>query len=110
MALIRAGKGDKKAVFTANIPHAGMWDLELHLFNKYSSIKWGTWNLVIKDSNGNSHEIRFDSSPATMLWNLAGSFDLPEGETSVIISDKTDGDFALADAIRWSPLEKDGGK
>ena len=112
MALIKAGKGDNKAVFTATIPHAGLWDLELHLPNNYfRGRKLGTWNLVIKDSNGDPHEIQFDFSAATFIdWNLAGSLDLPEGETSVTLSDKTDGDFVIADAIRWSPLDKNEGK
>jgi pimeloyl-ACP methyl ester carboxylesterase len=112
MAMINAGKGDNKAVFTTHIPHAGLWDLELHLPNNYfRGSKLGTWNLVVKDSNGDPHEIQFDFSAATFIdWNLVSTLDLPEGETSVTLFDKTDGDFVIADAIRWSPLEKNEGK
>jgi hypothetical protein len=113
MVLIEAGKGEKKAVFTANIPHAGTWDLELHLPYKpstYPGRKWGTWHLVIMDNNGDQLEIQFDSNAAALGWNLADSLDLPEGEISVTLSDKTDGQFVVADAIRWSPLAENGGK
>jgi ABC-type transport system involved in multi-copper enzyme maturation permease subunit len=105
-ALVRAGKGSKKAMLTATIPNTGSWELEIHMPPKESAFtvrKWGVWNLVIEDGNGDPHEIRFDSKAATGGWNLAGNFDLPEGETSVIFSDKTDGQVVMADAIRWSP-------
>jgi len=49
------------------------------------------------------HEIKFDSKAASTGWSLVGSIVLPEGETTVTISDKTDGRFVVADAIRWSP-------
>jgi hypothetical protein len=32
-----------------------------------------------------------------------GQLDLSEGVASVTLSNKTDGDLVLADAIRWSP-------
>lgn len=59
--------------------------------------------MTIKDSNGDEREITFDSNGATEGWNLSESFDLPEGEISVTLSNKTDGQFVIADAIRWSP-------
>jgi ABC-type transport system involved in multi-copper enzyme maturation permease subunit len=106
LAAVNAGNGEKKAVFTATIPHAGPWDLELHIPAKQSVFpgrKWGTWNMIIKDSNGDPHEIKFDSNAAAQGWNLVDSLDLPEGEISLTLSNKTDGRFVLADAIRWSP-------
>ena len=105
-AMVRAGEGSKKAIFTAIIPKAGLWDLELYMPSKESAFmvrKWGTWNLVIRDSNSDPHDTGFDSRAATRGWNLVGSFNLPEGETSVIFSDKTDGQVVMADAIRWLP-------
>ena len=104
--MVRAGEGSKKAIFTAIIPKAGLWDLELYMPSKESAFmvrKWGTWNLVIRDSNSDPHDTGFDSRAATRGWNLVGSFNLPEGETSVIFSDKTDGQVVMADAIRWLP-------
>jgi ABC-type transport system involved in multi-copper enzyme maturation permease subunit len=105
MAMVKAGEGSKKAVFTAIIPKTGSWNLELYMPLKQSVFmvrKWGNWNLVIKDSNSDQHEIEFDSKSAMHGWNLAGSLDLPKGKTSVIFSDKTDGQCVVSDAIRWS--------
>ena len=93
-------------MFTSAIPHAGGWELEVYIPVKqrvYANRKWGTWHLTIKDNNGDEREINFDSNGATEGWNLLERFDLPEGEVSVALSNKTDGKFVIADAIRWSP-------
>ena len=59
------------------------------------------------DSNGDEHEIQFDSQTTSAGWTLVDSFYLPEGETTLTISNKTDGQFVVADAIRWSPSAGD---
>ncbi len=108
MAIIRGGNGDKKAVFTAGIPKAGSWELELYVPQGiFSARALGTWNLAIVDSNGDRHEIKFDSKSAPGGWNMVESLDLPEGETQVIFSNMTNGRFVVADAIRWSPSAGD---
>ena len=98
-------------MFTAKIPHSGSWDLEIHIPPKYNAFpnrKWGTWNLVIADNNGDQHEIKFDSDAASQAqWNIVGNFDIPEGEISVTLSNQTDGRFVVADAIRWLPVAGD---
>jgi hypothetical protein len=108
MALIRAGKGEKMAVFKATIPKAGSYDLELHMpQNVFPANFLGTWTLTIEDGNGDGNEIEFDSKSAPGGWNMVGNLDLPEGETQVIFSDMTNGRVVLADAIRWSPTVGD---
>ncbi len=104
-ALVRAGDGTKKAVFTVTLRNAGSWDLELHIPDKQKSFpeaKFGTWTLGVKDSTGDRHDIEFNSNGAFHGWNLVETIELPEGVVSVIVSDGTDGDLVLADAIRWS--------
>jgi hypothetical protein len=107
LAAVRAGNGEKKAVFTAEVTHSGSWDLEIHIPPKYNAFpgrKWGGWNLLITDSNGNQHKTKFDSDAASQAqWNIVGNFEIPEGEISVTLSNQTDGQFVVADAIRWSP-------
>ena len=106
IAAVEAGDGEKKAVFTSTMPHAGQWDLEVFIPAKqtvFPGRKWGTWHLTIKDGNGDEREITFDSNAATEGWNLSERFALPEGEVAVTLSNKTDGKFVIADAIRWSP-------
>ena len=59
--------------------------------------------MTVKDGNGDEREIAFDSNGAAEGWNLSESFALPKGEVSVTLSNNTDGQFVIADAIRWSP-------
>jgi ABC-type transport system involved in multi-copper enzyme maturation permease subunit len=107
MVAVKAGKGEKKVVFTAGIPQAGRWDLEVYIPAGRSMLfpgrKWGTWHLTVTDGNGDERKIEFDSGSISDGWNLAENFDLPEGEVSVTLSDETDGKFVFADAIRWVP-------
>lgn len=106
IAAVKSGDGEKKAAFTSTIPQAGEWDLEVYIPAKqtvFPGRRWGTWHMTIKDSNGDEHEITFDSNGAAEGWNLSESFDFPEGEVSVTLSNETDGQFVIADAIRWSP-------
>lgn len=108
VAVVGAGNGEKKAMFKADIIKSGEWDLEIHLPFKPRIMpgkKWGTYYLVITDSNGKNHEITFNSKATSTGWSFAGSISLPEGETTVTFSNKTDGDFVVADAIRWLPSE-----
>ncbi|MBN1904991.1 MAG: hypothetical protein JW927_07830 [Deltaproteobacteria bacterium] len=107
-AVVKAGEGTKKAIFTGVIHKRASWGLWLHMPEKKSSFpgsKFGTWNLVVKDSVGDQHEIQFHSDAALQGWNQVETLNLPEGVVSVTISDKTDGDLVLADAMRWSPSD-----
>lgn len=107
-AVVKAGEGTKKAIFTGVIHKRSSYDLWLHMPDKKSAFpgsKFGTWNLVVKDSAGDQHETQFNSDTALQGWNQVETLNLPEGAVSVTISDKTDGDLVLADAIRWSPSD-----
>lgn len=104
-AVIESGDGSKKAVFSASLPVDGEWDLEFHMPAKsiVQRRDWGKWNITVRDSNGDQQEVKFDSKAGSEGWNLADKLNLPKGEVTVEISNKTDGDFVVADAIRWSP-------
>jgi ABC-type transport system involved in multi-copper enzyme maturation permease subunit len=106
LAVVGNGEGKKKAMFKADINRPGQWELELHIPPKQGIMpgrRWGTCHLVITDGNGDQHEIKFNSQTASPGWNMLERIYLTEGETTVTISDKTDGEFVVADAIRWSP-------
>ncbi len=105
LAVVKSGKGEKNALFTTDIHKSGKWDLEIFIpwkNNLMPNKKWGTYNLTVTDSDGDQREIAFDSEAAGPNWNLVESLYLPEGETTVTLSDKTDGQFVVADAIRWT--------
>ena len=104
-AIIRPGEGDKKALFQATLPESGAWDLEVYIPIKsmFPGKEWGTWHLGVTDDNGDRQEVEFDSKAGNGGWNLAGRLDLPEGKVTVDLSNLTDGDLVVADAIRLTP-------
>lgn len=106
VTVVKEGDGDKKAMFATEINKAGQWDLEIYLPwkpNLMPGKKWGVFNMIITDGNGDKNEIKFDSNAAAYGWNLIEGIYLPEGKTTVTISNKTDGDIVVADAIKWTP-------
>jgi len=111
VALVRPGRGDQRAVFTVTLPRAGSWDLELHLPDKSRFRpfiqKWGAWHLELVTSEG-SQEVTFDSVAAGGGWNLVGTYDLPAGEVRLELTDRTDGQLVVADAIRLQPAAGGG--
>lgn len=107
MVVVRAGEGKRRAVFTVELPRAGSWQLEYHLPQRPASGKTsrhpGKWNLTVAEG-GADHEVRFDADSGEAGWNALGTFDVAAGEVRVTVSDSTDGDYVVADAIRWVPL------
>jgi len=105
MAVVQAGKGNRHAVFTVDLPHAGSWQLEYYLPPRpgRSNRRPGTWNLTV-ENGGEDHEVSFDADGGESGWNALGTFTVEKGEVRVKISDSTDGDYVVADAIRWVPL------
>ncbi len=67
----------------------------------------GTWKLILDDGTG-TQEIDFDAETHDSGWNSLGLFDIAGGTVRVIVSDETDGDYVLADAIRWTPEKRSG--
>jgi ABC-type transport system involved in multi-copper enzyme maturation permease subunit len=98
-AVRKKGKGTTRAVFTADVPRAGAWDLELYL----PVVSRGTWNLVVEDPSGGKQDVAFETEGAQTGWNALGSFEIDGGEVRVVLSDETDGRAVVADAIRWIP-------
>ncbi len=104
-AVIKPGSGKKRALFSASLPNNGEWDLELYMpmKNGFLNRRYGTWHITVNDSNGDQHKIEFDSQSGIAGWNMAEKLNLPEGKVTVELSDKTNGQVVVADAIRWTP-------
>ena len=105
VAYKKAGKGAARAVFRAELPRSGSWELELHLCHKdrfRAAPKWGTWQLAVSD-RGDTTEVEFDAETAPRGWSQVGRFELAAGEVTVTLSDATEGQVVVADAIRWVP-------
>ena len=111
---IRAGSGDGSASFRAQLPTSGTWRLSYHLPGPSASKRtrseisrfWrgadalGTLDLAIEAAERRIR-VSFDASTAVSGWNDLGTFELPAGPVTVLVSDATTGDIAVADAVRW---------
>ena len=49
--------------------------------------------------------VEFDAAVAEAGWNKLGEFDLPGGQTRLVVTNRTSGVVVVADAIRWRRLE-----
>ncbi|MEJ2420090.1 MAG: hypothetical protein P8Y45_24885, partial [Exilibacterium sp.] len=112
IAYTSAGSGDSAAVFTAELPQAGSWKLELHLpslkevaplLTFGQTQRRGTWQLSIESTGLPTEVIHFDAADKAEGWAIVGEYQLPAGKIRLVFSDKTDGNIVIADAIRWSP-------
>ena len=106
-AIIKAGKGERKAVFAAEIPRAGQWELEYYLARGRSEgqsrRRLGNWSITIVDETG-SQQATLDADDGESGWNSLGIFELADGEVRVEVPDSSDGGRRVeADAIRWRP-------
>lgn len=124
VVLSPSGDGRAQAVFRADLPAKGRWRLAYHLppvrsrrgyfaregdkvvsFSKPDlTASRGTYELRVVAA-GNATTVAFDASAGEDGWNRVGDFDLPAGEALVRVSNKTSGQEAVADAVRWLPLE-----
>ncbi len=125
IAMIRRGSGTRRGVFTADLPHAGRWRLELHLpaltTQRNSAApapgfqisvatglggSVGTYALTLI-AGGDERSLEFDGGAAEVGWNTLGEFDLPGGAARVVVSDESSGRIVIADAVRWQPVRED---
>ena len=111
LAVVGSGKGKGAAVFAAELPKSGSWELEYY-FSKptvrsAARLTLGTWKMQLVDSSG-SHDITFDASGAEDGWNSLGTFEVAGGEARLIVSNESDGDYIVADAVRWLPPRGSG--
>ncbi len=111
---IRAGAGEGSASFRAELPTSGTWRLHYHLPGPSASKRtrasisrfWrvadrlGTLDLDIVAVERRV-PVSFDASIAVPGWNDVGTFELPAGPVTVVVSDATTGEITVADAVRW---------
>ena len=117
------GNGGASARFAVELPYAGRWRVDYHLpevrrqevgaagvgirvaaqSNMLSQPK-GDFDVKVVVS-GDETPVEFDAEAASLGWNDLGEFSLPEGEVSLVVSNKTVGPLVVADAVRWRPVE-----
>ncbi|MYD46510.1 MAG: hypothetical protein F4W92_09170 [Gammaproteobacteria bacterium] len=111
------------AKFSAKLPRVGRWKLEYYLPDQFLvdeiqlggmsfvsmlvSLSFSTINLEIYDGATTvSHSI--EASNVVRGWHNIGNFDLANKEVDVLVSNKTNHRYqsVVADAIRWTPIER----
>ena len=115
IAQAKSGVGHQRAIFAADLPHAGRWQLAYHLpqlgtlamdlgAQIDASVEpagiVGTYDMTLI-AGGESRSLEFDGAAAKAGWNVIGEFDLPQGEVRIVVSDASSGRLVIADAIRW---------
>jgi hypothetical protein len=110
VALAKAGDGDRRAVFTAEIPSSGPYEVAFHLpsLSPRQRERLGTFQLRLVDTSG-EHELTLDASAGENGWNPLEILELAAGEVRLEVSNETDGRYVIADAIRLSPTKRSSG-
>ena len=118
------GQGSRSATFRAELPTPGRSRLEYHLPGPHIDILGGSVGMSVRHVTGRRElglyemmlvertdegekrtPIEFDGSIAEEGWNRVGDFDLTSSNVSLVVTDRTDGEVVVADAIRWRTLE-----
>ena len=105
------GDGRAKAVFTATLPSAGRWRIDYHLPEASDAffgarVRHGVYRLTVVASDV-EEAVEFDAAAAPWGWNDLGTFALPAGQVSLVVSNETSGRAVFADAVRWRPVDAD---
>ena len=120
---IGAGEGKGRATFAADLPAPGNWRIFYHLpgvtasgrippriegmavpIRVWDSLGTYDFELVAGDVR---QAVEYDARTAVSGWNDLGTFELPAGPVSLEVSDLTDGDVVVADAVRWQMVGGD---
>ena len=125
VAMATRGDGGEKAVFSAELPLGGRWRLEYHLPSRIRHPPAGNRLRTLYGAQGRYDlrlewggvrgvqgvqrapvEVDFDASIAAPGWVHLGDFALPPGNVRLVVSNRTDGEVVIADAIRWRPVRQ----
>ena len=104
------GDGSAVAIFAAELPEPGRWRLEYHVPNpglglwgrSYGALGTLAMTLI---ADGREVEIAYDGASADIGWNEIDEFEFVSTNVRLEVSNRTDGEMVIADAIRWLPLD-----
>ncbi len=112
----QGGDGSRKVALTAELPAPGDWTLYYHVPDRHlPAPDWGDEETEITSfgalgvmdlrvvSGGVETPVVFDGGAAEAGWAKVGDFNLADRNVRVVVSNRTDGETVIADAIRWLP-------
>ncbi len=111
---IKSGDGKTIVNWQANLPVDGLYDIYSYMFNKQffwrrrgrdrggsrSNVNFRDFNYIIHHSTG-SDQVALDAQNAADGWNFLGTYYFSKGEATIDLSDKSNGQLVVADAIKW---------
>ena len=112
VAIARGGDGDATAAFVAELPHGGRWHLDYHIPPVSPPIfpggtpvlrhisRIGEYDMAVRTGSLET-QAEFDGAAAQPGWNAIGVFDVGPGRVEVVVTNRTDGEIVVADAVRW---------
>ncbi len=104
--IIKAGEGENRVKWTADIPESGEYQLFYYtpdmksFFFPDSRVFAKDFHFRVITANG-AEELNVDLQDASDGWTPLGSFSLPKGKAVVELSDETKGAEIYADAVKW---------
>ena len=105
------GDGSAVAIFAAELPQPGRWQLEYHVPERHGLTLWGpsygalgTLAMTVV-ADGREVEFAYDGATADIGWNEVDEFEFVTTNVRLEVSNRTDGEMVIADAIRWVPVD-----
>ncbi len=106
---IRSGSGEQKVSWTADLRESGVYDIYYYIPGFGDRFRGGWLRDIMRDFHFTVHhadgtdDITIDAAGTSKGWFLLGSFYFDAGESTVELSNKSDGRMVFADAVRWTP-------
>lgn len=122
------GGGERQAIWNANIKESGMHEIYYYVGNIQTrgpgrggggrrpeggspggpggdnqEQDRGSYRLTVFHDDGED-VVNMDINSAEEGWNLVGSFYLSKGTTKVVLSNETEGNMVIADAVKWAKV------
>lgn len=105
------GDGSAVAMFAAELPQPGRWRLEYHVPDRHGLGLWGpsygtlgTLGMTVI-AGSQEVEIAYHGASADIGWNTIDEFEFISTNVRLVVSNRTDGEMVIADAIRWVSLD-----
>ena len=117
VAIAKGGDGERSALFATELPRKGRWRLDYHIppvsppsfpdgAPRLKHISWlGGYDMAVR-TGGREVPVEFDGRAAQPGWNELGIFEIDSGRVDVVVTNRTDGEIVVADAVRWREMRQ----